>query len=146
MTKKLIAMALAAGAMLGAWGDGASVPVTAWKFYEEADDKIGLNLWRLSYADNAKAAALTVTLNADGSTKIAGKLVDAQERVPPVSVSSSGYADVTSLSEGVIIADFAPVVSVKDGRSTLKRVLSIGTNLWFDRSNDHPYIGSIYLQ
>ena len=114
-----------------------------WFFNAEGNERDG---WRLSYAENAKAAALTVTLNADGSTKIAGKLVDAQERVPPISVSASGYADVTSLSEGVIIADFAPIVSVKEGKSTVKRVLSIGTNLWFDRSNAHDYIGSVYLQ
>ena len=61
-------------------------------------------------------------------------------------MSASGYADVTSLSKGMIIADFAPVVSMKEGKTTVKRVLSIGTNLWFDRSNEHPYIGSAYLQ
>ena len=49
-----------------------------------------------------------MTLNADGSTKIAGKL-------GTLSVSASGYADVTSLPQGKIIADFAPVVSVKGG-------------------------------
>ena len=107
-----------------------------WYFNAEGNERDG---WRLSYAENAKAAALTVTLNADGSTKIAGKL-------GTLSVSASGYADVTRLSEGAIIADFAPVVSVKIGKSTLKRVLSIGANLWFDRSNEHPYIGSVYLQ
>ena len=32
------------------------------------------------------------------------------------------------------------------GGSTVKRVLSIGTNLWFDRSNGHDYVGSAYLQ
>ena len=114
-----------------------------WYFNAVRNERDG---WRLSYAENAKAAALTVTLNADGSTKIAGKLVDAQERVPPVSVSASGYADVTSLSEGAIIADFAPVVSVKDGNATLKKTLSIRANLWFDRSNDHAEgVGSAKL-
>ena len=107
-----------------------------WHFNAEGNEREG---WRLSYAENAKAAALTVTLNADGSTKIAGKL-------GTLSVGASGYADVTSLSEGVIIADFAPVVSMKEGKTTVKRVLSIGANLWFDRSNEHDYIGSIYLQ
>jgi len=107
-----------------------------WYFNAEGNERDG---WRLSYAENAKAAALTVTLNADGSTKIAGKL-------GALSVSASGYADVTSLSKGMIIADFAPVVSMKEGKTTVKRVLSIGTNLWFDRSNEHPYIGSAYLQ
>ena len=107
-----------------------------WYFAAEGNEADG---WSLSYAENAKTAALTVTLNADGSTKIAGKLGS-------LSASSSGYADVTSLSKGVIIADFAPVVSVKVGKATVKRVLSIGTNLWFDRSNEHDYIGSVYLQ
>ena len=116
-----------------------------WYFNAEGNERDG---WRLSYAENAKVAALTVTLNADGSTKIAGKLgfLNASGKTETISVSASGYADVTSLSEGVIIADFAPVVSVKEGKSTLKRVLSIGTNLWFDRSNDHRYIGSVSLQ
>jgi hypothetical protein len=52
-------------------------------------------------------------------------------------VSASGYADVTSLSQGKIIADFAPVVSVKVGKATFKYALSIRANLWFDRSNEH---------
>ena len=86
--------------------------------------------WTLSYAANAKEAALTVTLNADGSTKISGKLGS-------LNVTASGYSDVTGLSGGVIYADFAPVVSVKEGKTTLKRVLSVRANLWFDRSNDH---------
>ena len=114
-----------------------------WYFNAEGNERDG---WRLSYAENAKAAALTVTLNADGSTKIAGKLVDAQERVPPISVSASGYADVTSLSEGAIIADFAPVVSMKNGKASLKKALSIRANLWFDRLNDHAEgVGSAKL-
>ena len=107
-----------------------------WYFNAEGDVDNG---WTLSYAENAKAAALTVTLNADGSTKIAGKLGE-------LSVNAAGYADVTSVSEGAIIADFVPVVSVKKGKSTLKRALSIGTTLWFDRSNNHDYVGSACLQ
>ena len=104
--------------------------------------------WRLSYAENAKAAALTVTLNADGSTKIAGKLgfPNASGKTETINVSASGYADVTSLSEGVILADFAPVVSIKDAKATLKKALSIRANLWFDRSNDHAEgVGSAKL-
>ena len=98
-----------------------------WYFGAAGNERDG---WSLSYAENAKAAALTVTLNADGSTKIAGKL-------GTLSVSASGYADVTGLANGVIYADFAPVVSVKDGKATLKKALSVRANLWFDRSNDH---------
>ena len=107
-----------------------------WYFNAVGNETDG---WALSYAENAKVAALTVTLNADGTTKIAGKL-------GTLRVSASGYADVTSISKGVIIADFVPVVSVKDGNETVKRVLSIGTNLWFDRANEHGYIGSACLQ
>ena len=99
-----------------------------WYFNAEGDVDNG---WVLSFAENAKAAALTVTLNADGSTKIAGKL-------GTLSANASGYADVTGLADGVIYADFAPVVSIKDGKTTLKRALSIRANLWFDRSNNHP--------
>ena len=54
-----------------------------------------------------------------------------------LSVNAAGYADVTGLANGVIYADFAPVVSVKEGKATLKRTLSIRINLWFDRSDDH---------
>ena len=61
-------------------------------------------------------------------------------------MNASGYADVTGFADGVIYADFAPVVSVKDGNATVKNVLSIRTHLWFDRSNDHPEgIGSAAL-
>ena len=125
------------GSFAAAWGH-AALPDAAvvarrnafgktWYFTAEGDVDKG---WTLSYAANAKAAALTVTLNADGSTKISGKLGS-------LSVTASGYSDVTGLSDGVIYADFAPVVSVKEGKTTLKRVLSIRANLWFDRSNGH---------
>ena len=98
-----------------------------WYFAAEGDVDKG---WTLSYAPNAKSANLTVTLNADGSTKIAGKL-------GALPVNASGYADVTGLANSVIYADFAPVVSVKEGKSTLKRTISVRTILWFDRSNEH---------
>ena len=107
-----------------------------WHFAAEGNIDDG---WTLSYTANAKAANLTVTLNADGSTKIAGKL-------EALSVNASGYSDVTGLYNGVIFADFAPVVSVKEGKATIKKVLSIRTRLWFDRSNDHfEDIGSARL-
>ncbi len=107
-------------------------------WYFAADDD-GTGGWTLYYAENAKAAALTVTLNADGSTKIAGK-------IGMHNVTASGYSDVTGLSDGVIYADFAPVVSVKDGKTTLKRGLSVRANLWFDHSNDHAEgVGSVRI-
>ncbi|MGN0845828.1 MAG: leucine-rich repeat protein [Kiritimatiellia bacterium] len=104
-----------------------------WHFAAEGD---AANGWTFAYATDAKAAALTVTLNADGKTAIAGTLPGGPR------VSASGYADVGALAEGGIIADFAPIVSVKDGKATVKRILSISTNLMFDRSNDHGFVGS----
>ena len=98
-----------------------------WHFAATGDADSG---WILSYAANAKAADLSVTLNADGSTRVAGKLGQ-------LKVKASGYSDATGLAGGVIFADFAPVVSVKDGRTSAKCVLSLRTNLWFDRSNNH---------
>ena len=107
-----------------------------WYFNAEGNETTG---WLLSYAENAKAAALTVTLNADGSTKIAGKL-------GTLSVNASGYADVTGLTNCVIFASFAPVVSLKEGKATVKKALSLRANLWFDRSNAHPEgVGSARL-
>ena len=107
-----------------------------WFFKAEGNESTG---WTLSFAENAKVAALTVTLNADGSTKIAGKL-------GALNVNASGYADVTGLSGGVIFTDFAPVVSVKDGKATVKRILSIRANLWFDRSDNHAEgVGTVKL-
>ena len=34
-------------------------------------------------------------------------------------------------------ADFPVPVSVKSGKSTVKKTLDIWLNLWFDKSNDH---------
>jgi hypothetical protein len=99
----------------------------SWYFSADGDAERG---WMLSYVPNAILADIIVTLNADGSTKIAGALCDFK-------VSAAGYADVTSLVNGVIFADFAPVISVKNGKISSKRVLSLRTNLWFDRSNSH---------
>ena len=98
-----------------------------WYFNAAGNEAEG---WTLSYAPNAKVAALTVTLNADGSTKIAGKL-------GAISVNGSGYADVTGLADGVIHADFVPIVSMKAGKATVKRAISLRANLWFDRLNEH---------
>ena len=99
----------------------------SWYFSADGDAERG---WTLSYVPNTILADIIVTLNADGSTKIAGALSD-------LKVSAAGYADVTSLVNGVIFADFAPVISVKNGKISSKRVLSLRTNLWFDRSNSH---------
>ncbi len=54
-----------------------------------------------------------------------------------ISVNGSGYADVTGLADGVINADFVPIVSMKAGKATVKRAISLRANLWFDRLNEH---------
>ena len=104
-----------------------------WYFAADGNETEG---WTFVYTKDAKAAALTVTLKADGSTSIAGSLpngVDAKIKPVLIKVSASGYANVGGLREGAIIADFAPIVTV----NKVKRALSIHANLWFDRSNDH---------
>ena len=103
----------------------------SWYFAATGD---AANGWALAYAENAKAAALAVTLKADGSTAIAGALpglLDAKGKA--LKVSASGYANVEGLKDGAIMADFAPIVTV----NKVKKALAIRTNLWFDRSNDH---------
>ena len=94
-----------------------------WYFTAAGDEQTG---WTFAYTKDSKAAALTVTLKADGSTAIAGKL-------GAIKVGASGYANAGGMRDGAIIADFAPIVTV----NKVKRALSIRTNLWFDRSNDH---------
>lgn len=107
-----------------------------WHFAATVADGGG---WTLSFAQDAKSADISVTLKADGSTSVAGKL-------GAISVSAAGFADVSALSSGVIYAGFAPVVSVKEGTKTVKRTLSLKLNLWFDRSNDHQNgVGSACL-
>ena len=104
-----------------------------WYFTAVGDESAG---WTLDYAATAKAAALTVTLKADGSTAIAGNLPglpDKKGKATSFKVSASGYANIGLMREGVIAADFAPVLTV----NKMKTILAIKTNLWFDRKNDH---------
>ena len=103
-----------------------------WYFGATGD---AANGWEFAYAETAKAAALTVTLKADGSTSIAGKLpngTDEKGKTVTIKVSASGYANVGGLTNGAILADFAPVLTV----NKVKKVLMISTNLWFDRKNE----------
>ena len=104
-----------------------------WYFTAVGDEQTG---WTFAYTKDVKAAALTVTLKADGSTAVAGALPngeDAKGKVVALKVSASGYANVGGMREGAIMTDFAPIVTV----NKVKKVLSIHTNLWFDRSDDH---------
>ncbi len=103
-----------------------------WYFAATGDETTG---WEFAYTEDTKGAALTVTLKADGSTSIAGKLpngTDAKGKQVTFSVSASGYANVGGLKDGAILADFAPVLTV----NKVKTVLAITTNLWFDRKNE----------
>ena len=113
-----------------------------WYLTAIGNERIG---WTFAYTKDAKAAALTVTLKADGSTAIAGKLpngVDAKGKAVSLKVSASGYANVGGMTAGAIIADFAPIVTV----NKVKKVLSVHANLWFDRSDDHAEgVGGAWL-
>ena len=104
-----------------------------WYFTAVGNETTG---WTLDYAATAKAAALTVTLKADGTTAIAGSLPGAPDKngkATTFKVSASGYANVGLVREGAIAADFAPVLTV----NKMKTILAIKTNLWFDRKSDH---------
>ena len=105
-----------------------------WYFTAVGNEAAG---WTFAYTKDAKAAALTVALKADGTTSIAGTLsgtVDAKtKKATSFRVSASGVANVGLVREGAIAADFAPVLTV----NREKKVLAIKTNLWFDRKNDH---------
>ena len=107
-----------------------------WYFDATGDETAG---WTLTFAQDPKKAALAVTLKADGSTAVAGTLsgaVDMTQKKPKAQsykVSASGFANVAGMRDGAIAADFAPTVKV----GSAKKVLSVRTNLWFDRSDDH---------
>lgn len=92
--------------------------------------------WVLEEVYDAKAANLTLSMKGDGTTALKGKL-DA------TSVNASGFADFSMVEDGRIVAEFAPVVSVRDGKKTVKRVLSISLDLLF--SQEWPSYGSADL-
>ena len=104
-----------------------------WYFAATGDEQRG---WTLSAAESAKVAALTVTLKADGTTALAGKLPglpDAKGKPVTFKVSASGAVNLGGIREGALMADFAPVLTI----NKVKKVLSITTNLWLDRTTDH---------
>ena len=80
-----------------------------------------------------------MSLGADGVTKLAGKLGG-------YSIIATGYANVGDLKNGVLVADFAPVVTVGKGKKAKMLQFVVRTNLWFDRSDEHDEIGSAYIQ
>lgn len=130
---------------------GVSRPVTAqrnaladpWYFAAVGDETSG---WALTYADKSHAD-LTVKLGAAGATTVAGALagtpvVKKGKRVPvSYKISASGCVNVGLMTNGVLVADFVPVVKIA-GKKT---ALSIRTNLWMDRKDaseaDARFIG-----
>lgn len=126
------------GAFEGA--DGAMLAVSAqrnafaqkWYFDATGNANDG---WSFSFAQNAKAAALTVTLKADGSTAVTGTLpngFDGKGKPVSIKVSASGYANVGAVRNGAIRAGFVPVVKV----GSEKKALSISARLRFDRADN----------
>jgi len=107
-----------------------------WYFDATGNETDG---WTLSFAESARSCALTVTLNADGRTSVAGTLPTASGSAKSggLKVSASGYADVRAIADGALVADFASAVSAKNAAKTVKRMLTVRTNLWFDRKNGH---------
>ena len=83
--------------------------------------------WQLSFA-TSKTANLTLTVSADGTTKLAGTVGSMK-----VSASSALYVFAADVDAGFVRADFAVPVTV----SKTKKTLDIWINLWFDKSNVH---------
>ena len=83
--------------------------------------------WVLLYT-TSKSAGVTLTVAADGTTKLAGKIGSYS-----VSASSAVFVFAGDIENGCVRADFPVPVTV----SKTKKTLDIWTNLWFDRSNDH---------
>lgn len=83
--------------------------------------------WELIYA-TSKTATLTMTVAADGMTKLAGKIGSYA-----VSASSSVFVFAGDVETGYVRADFPIPVTV----SKTKKTLDVWTNLWFDHSNSH---------
>ncbi len=89
------------------------------------------SVWILRYA-TAKTADVTLTVAADGTAKLAGKIGSY-----PVSAASAVFVFGEDVEDGFVRADFPVPISVKSGKTTVKKTLDIWLNLWFDKSNDH---------
>ena len=83
--------------------------------------------WVLLYT-TSKSATVTLTVSADGTTKLAGKIGSYT-----ISASSAVFVFAGDIEVGCVRADFPVPVTV----SKKKKTLDIWTNLWFDKSNDH---------
>ena len=98
--------------------------VGTWYFKVYA---VGSGAWQFDFA-TAKTANLTLTVSADGTTKMAGKIGSLK-----VSASSAVFVFSYDVAEGFVRADFAIPVTV----SKTKKTLDVWTNLWFDKSSIH---------
>ncbi len=103
----------------------ATMPTLVGKWYFKAY-AVGSE-WMLEYA-TSKTASVTVTVDSDGLTKMAGKIGSYK-----VSASSSLFVFAGDVDTGFVRADFPVPVTV--GKT--KKTLDIWTNLWFDKSNSH---------
>ena len=98
-----------------------------WAFTCIGNDTDG---WILHTAKDAKSANLKVTLKANGTTSISGKLGSRN-------ISASGTVNISVLRDGILAADF--VIFAKQG--TTKRALSIRTDLRLDRQDPPEGVG-----
>lgn len=85
------------------------------------------NEWVFGYGTSKKYDVI-LTVAADGTTKLAGK-VGAYK----ISASSALFVFPGDIERGFVRADFPVPVTV----SKKKKTLDIWTNLWFDKSNTH---------
>ena len=98
-----------------------------WVFTCIGNDTDG---WILHAAKDAKSANLKVSLKANGTTSISGKLGSRN-------ISASGTTSISVLRNGILAADF--VIFVKQG--TTKRALSIRTDLRLDQQDPPEGVG-----
>ena len=98
-----------------------------WAFTCTGNDTDG---WILHTAKDAKSANLTVSVKANGTTSISGKLGSRN-------ISASGTANTSVLRDGILAADF--VTFLKRGKT--KQALSIRTDLRLDRQDPPDGVG-----
>ena len=97
--------------------------IGTWYFKANADN----GTWRFDYATQ-KAATLTLTVAADGTAKLAGKVGSYA-----VSFSSTVLVFDEDVDVGFVRADFPVPVTV----SKVKKTMDIWLRLWFDRAHSH---------
>lgn len=104
---------------------GTAMKATVGKWYLKA--YAVASEWVFGYG-TSKSYDCILTVAADGTTKLAGKVGSYK-----VSASSSLFVFPGDIERGFVRADFPVPVTV----SKKKKTLDIWTNLWFDKSNAH---------